>query len=350
MATPSCVMNPLTTVRIPRLLTRPGDLMVRAGESVEPSQIVAQSFEPADFRIVDVARELEVPVKNANALLKVQRGQAIAEGDILAARGGLSRRVCRAPISGTVVGVGRGRLLLEGDPEVVRLAALVPGYVVEARGDEGVVIETIGGLIEALWGNGKEAYGVLRMVVRDAQHPIRVTHINASSQGTILVGGATVDEESIAQAASVQVRGMIIGSLPASLISRAQEAPFPIVATEGIGTTPMTQTAFALLRSLDGRDAAVSGDIGARWREKRPYIVVPMPTQAGRSIDASGRPAVGDRVRVLRGDHRGQSGTIAHLLEGLVHLETGARMPRAAVTLAEGVTIQVPYANLERLL
>jgi len=75
-----------------------------------------------------------------------------------------------------------------------------------------------------------------------------------------------------------------------------------------------------------------------------------MPTQAGRSIDANGRLAVGDRVRVLRGDHRAQSGTVAHLLQGLVQLETGARMPGAAVTLTEGETIQVPYVNIERLL
>ena len=350
MFAPYCVMNPLTTVRIPRLLSRPGELLVRVGDSVEPTQIVAQNAEPADFRIVEVARELEIPVRNANACLKVERGQAIAEGDILAARRGLSRRVCRAPISGTVVGVGRGRLLLEAEPQIVRLAALLPGYVTEVRAGEGVVIETVGGLIDALWGNGKEGYGTLRMVVRDPQHPIRATHINASSQGVVLVGGSTLDEESVTQAAGVQVRGMIVGSVPASLIARTREAPFPIVATEGIGTMPMTQVAFALLRSLDGREVALSGDLGTRWHEKRPFIVVPMPTQAGHAIDVNARPAVGDRVRVLRGERRGQSGTIAGLLEGLVQLDTGARMPGAAVALADDETIQVPYVNLERLL
>ena len=323
---------------------------MRVGDSVEPTQVVAQSVEPADFRIVEVARELEISVKNANARLKVERGQPIAEGDVIAKRGGLSGRACRSPISGTVVGIGRGRLLLEADPQIVRLAALVPGYVTEARSGEGVVIETVGGLIEALWGNGKEGYGLLRMVVRDAQHPVRATHINASSQGAILVGGSTLDEESLTQAAGVQVRGMIVGSVPASLVVRAREAPFPIVATEGIGVTPMTQTAFALLRSLDGREAALSGDLGARWHEKRPYIVVPMPTQVGRPVDVNARPAVGDRIRVLRGEHRGQSGTITHLLEGLVELGTGARMPGAAVKLADDVPVQVPYVNLERLL
>ncbi len=350
MYTPYAIANPLTTVRIPRLLPQSGEVLVRSGDSVEPTQIVAQAVKPPDFRIVEFAQELDVLSKNANAYLKVKRGQAISEGDILATRGGLSDRACRAPISGKIIGVGRGRLLLEAEPQVLRLNALVPGYVIEVRAGEGAVIETVGGLIEAAWGNGQEAYGLLRMVVRDLSHPIRATHINASSQGAILVGGSTVEEECIAQAAEVQVRGMIVGSIPTSLIPKVRQANFPIVATEGIGTAPMTRLVFDLLHSLDGREAALSGDIGSRWHEKRPFVLVPMPTQAARPIDVNAPVATGHRIRVLRGDYRGRSGTISQLLVKLIVLETGARLPGVLVTLDDGEQVQIPYANLERLL
>ncbi|MBN1246296.1 MAG: hypothetical protein JXC32_01500 [Anaerolineae bacterium] len=344
------IANPLTTIRTKRSLPRPGELLVRTGDGVEPSQVVAEATIPPDFRIVDFAKALDVPPRNAKSYLKVKRGQAIAEGEVLASRGGLGARACRSPIGGTVVGVGRGRLLLQAEPEVVRRLALVPGFVVEMHPGEAVVIETVGGFIQALWGNGYEAHGVLRLLVRDAQHPIRATHINASSQGAILIGGATVEEEAIEPAIDMQVRGMIVGSIPAHLMPRLKQAGFPILATEGIGETPMTQTVFNLLRSLDGREASISGEIGDRWHPQRPYIVVPMPTQAAQAIKSDTPLRAGDRVRVLRGTHRGRSGTIHQLLTTRVQLETGARLPGALVDIGEEEPIGVPYANLERLL
>jgi hypothetical protein len=350
MYTPYAVANPLTTIRIPRLLRLPGEVLVRTGDSVEPTQIVAQAVVPPDFRIVEFARDLDVLAKNANGYLKVKRGQPISEGDVLAARGGLSDRACLAPISGKVIGVGRGRLLLQAEPQIERLNALIPGYVADVQAGVGAVIEAVGGLIQAAWGNDKEAYGLLRMVVRGPDHPIRATHINASSQGAILVGGSTVEAECIEQAAGMQVRGMIVGSIPASLVPQIREASFPILATEGIGTAPMTRVIFDLLHSLDGREAAVSGDMGRRWHEKRPFIVVPMPTQAARPIDVNVPVAVGQRIRVLRGELRGLSGTVSQLLDGLITLETEARLPGAVVTFDGGEQVEVPYVNLERLL
>ena len=68
-------------------------------------------------------------------------------------------------------------------------------------------------------------YGVLRVVVRDAANPIRSTHINASSQGSILIGGSTVDEETVQHARDMRVRGMIVGSVPASLIPDCYRTP-----------------------------------------------------------------------------------------------------------------------------
>ena len=344
-----CIVNPLTIIRTPRRLSHPGTVLMRTGDSVEPAQIVAQAIIPPDFRIVEVARELDVPLRSANSYLKVERGQAISEGDILASKGGFGSRVCQAPISGKVAGVGRGRLLLQAQPQIVHLNALVPGYIVDAELGEGVVIETVGGLIQALWGNGHEAHGVLRMVVREARHPIRPTHINASSQGSILIGGSTVDGETIQDAKDMRVRGMIVGSVPAGLIPQLREAGFPVIATEGIGTTPMTQTVFDLLRSLDGREASISGDIGNRWHQTRPYIVIPMPMQVGQVIRADTPLAIGDRVRILRGAYRGRSGTIHEMLARHVQLETGAHLPGASVDIGEGEPVRVPYANLERL-
>lgn len=350
MFIPYSMANPLTTTRIIRRLARPGEVLVQPGSVVEPTRVVARAMEPADFCIIDVARELNVPLKKVKDCLKVTRGAAVAEGDVLASHGGLGGQVCRAPISGAIVGSGRGRLLLEAEPRTIQLAALVPGQVVEILPAEGVVIEAIGAFLQMGWGNGKEAYGVLRVVVRAPRHPIRAKHIDAAAQGTILVGGSRIEEEALEQAIKMQVRGIIVGGVPPSMISRLEAVDFPVVATEGISAAPMSQTFFDLLRSLDGREAALSGRMQRRWGVERPYVVVPMPAQGGVPVNPESPLIVGSRVRVLRGPYTGASGVISTMPTSLIQLETGARLPGVQVDFGGKEFALVPFMNLERLL
>jgi len=350
MFIPYSIVNPLTTVRIPRRLPRPGELLVRLGEAVEPSRVVAQTVEPADFCIVDVARELSVPVKKVKGYLKVNRGAAVGEGDVLASRGGLGGQMCRAPINGTIMGSGRGRLLLEAEPQTIHVAALVPGLVVEASSSEGVVIESTGALLQMGWGNGREAFGVLRVVVRAPRHPIRTKHIDAAAQGTILVGGSRLDEETLEQAVEMQVRGIIVGGVPPSMVPLLEAVDFPVVTTEGISTAPMSQAFFDLLRSLDGREASVSGRMRYRWGTERPYVMVPMPARGATMVNPETPLTVGSRVRVLRGPYTGVSGVVSEIPKSLIQLETGARLPGVQVDLGGKEFALVPFVNLERLL
>jgi transcription antitermination factor NusG len=350
MFIPYSIVNPLTTVRIPRRLPRPGELLIRLGEAVEPARVVAQTVKPADFCIIDVARELNVPVKKVKEYLKVTRGAAVGEGDVLASRGGLGGQVCRAPINGSIMGSGRGRLLLEADPQTVHVAALVPGLVVEASATEGVVIEATGAFMQMGWGNGKEAFGVLRVVVRAPRHPIRTKHIDAAAQGAILVGGSHFDEETLEQAIEMQVRGMIVGGIPPSMIPRLEAVEFPIVTTEGISTAPMSQAFFDLLRSLDGREVSVSGRMRHRWETERPYVMVPMPARGATPVNPEAPLVVGSRVRVLRGPYTGTSGVVSSIPKSLIQLETGARLPGVQVDLGGKEFALVPFMNLERLL
>lgn len=350
MFIPYSIANPLTTVRIPRRLPRPGEILVRPGDAVEPAQVVAQAIEPADFCIVDVARDLEVPIKKVKSYLKIQRGDTVAEGDIIAERGILGGRACRAPLSGTVVGSGRGRLLIEADPFPVQLNALVPGIVVEVEPQESVTIETVGGFIQGAWGNGLEAFGILRVVVKAPQHPLRSQHINPSLQGAIIVGGASVDGETLERANEAQVRGIIVGGISPTLIPQLKQLDFPLITTEGLGERPMSQLVFELLRSWDGREAALSGKVNQRWRTERPFIAIPMPTRAGDTVDPEAPLMPSSKVRILRGQYTGVSGTVIEVPKGLTQLDTGARLPCALVDIGGSEQAWIPLLNLERLL
>jgi len=349
MFVPYTIVNPLTIVRIPRRLSHHGKVLARVGAAVEPSHIVAQAIAPADFRIIDVVRELDVPIKKAKSCMQVKRGAKVSVGDILATRGGLGGRAIRAPINGVVVGQGRGRLLLEAKPRVLRVTAFIPGTVVATLPNEGAIIETIGAHIQAVWGNGREAYGTLRVVVRAPRHPIRPKHIDTSSQGAILVGGARIDADTLEQAVEMQVGGIILGGISAALLPRLKELPFPVITTEGIGEMPMSQAIFDLLRSLKGREASLSAVLQQRGRMDRPYLVVPMPTQVGNPIDPDTPLTIGSRVRVLRGPYMGRSGTVTEMPASRVSLESGARFLGVYVDVGKD-NVFVPYVNIERLL
>lgn len=343
------IVNPLTLVRLPRRLPHTGELLVNIGDTVEATQAVAQCVEPPAFCIINVSQELGVPPKKAAEHLKVKIGSEVKEGQILAARGLLGGRTCYAPMHGTITGFGRGRLLLEAPPHTTTIHALVPGTVVELFPDSGVLIEAVGAFIQGIWGNEQESYGVLHVMVKNPRQPLRAKNLDPAVQGTIIVGGIQLDEETLNQAKAMQVRGILVGSIPPALLSTVRALEFPVVATEGIGETPMCEAIFQLLRSLDGREIAVNGHMRSRWGPERPYALVPMPAANASPVAPEQPLKPGSRVRALRAPYRGLSGKVVAIQPGLTTLETGARLPGVQVAFNDE-TAFIPYANLERLL
>ena len=134
------------------------------------------------------------------------------------------------------------------------------------------------------------------------------------------------------------------------MIPLLEKVDFPVVATEGIGSFPMSKAMFDLLRSLDARDAAVSGRVQERRGTERPYVAVPMPAQTGVPVNPEAPIVVGSRVRVLRGPYTGVSGMVLDIPRGMLQIETGARLPGVQVDLGGKEVAFVPFVNLERLL
>ncbi|RLC90648.1 MAG: hypothetical protein DRI37_00790 [Chloroflexi bacterium] len=349
MFLPYSIVNPLMRIEVVRSLSLPGQIIVHENEVVEPLQIVAEMTAPPAFRIINVARKLGVSPQKAKRYLTVKVGAALSKGDVMASRGGWGGHVCQAPFDGTVTGYGRGRFLFEAQPRRVQLSALVPGRVARVWPDEQLVIQTQGAFIQGAWGNGKENYGVIKLVVRSARHALRAKRLDASAQGAIVVGGTGLDEEALEQALEMRVGGIIVGGVPVNLLPRLHEVDFPVLATEGVGKIPMSAAVFKLLHSLDGREAAVSGQLRTGRESVRPYIVIPMPSDTGAQVHPETPLEVGSRVRALRQPYLGMSGTVVNLPQGPRSLKTGARLPGAEVDF-DGETIFLPFANLELLL
>ncbi len=351
MILPYRIISTMTTIRVTRRLPRQGKLVVGIGERVEAVQLIGQTRLPGTFHIVDVARELGISPKKVKKHLKAKVGVRVQEGAILADRGGIGGHRCQAPIDGMITGYSRGRLLLESPPKRFQLNALVPGNVIETWPGEAVMIESTGALLQATWGNGQEGYGVLKVAVSAARRTLRARQIDASAQGTVLVGGSQLDEEALERAVEMRVRGIIVGGVPVDLIPRLMKVDFPILATEGVGKVPMSQAAFKLLRSMDGREVAVSGQLKIRWGAELPFIAIPMPARSINPIQPRSHLTVGDRVLGLREPYLGVSGSVMETPMAREMIETGARVRGVRVKFDGAKDIVfVPFLNLERVL
>ncbi|MCS7178622.1 MAG: hypothetical protein RML46_02230 [Anaerolineae bacterium] len=346
---PQVVLSPLTVVLKERRLPAPGDILVREGDRVEPVQVIGRALRPGEFRIINVSQALGVPRRAVRRYLKVEVGQEVRRGDVLAARGGLVRRVCRAPIEGAVTGIGGGRLIIEAPAQPVEVRAGYPGIVKRVFRGEGVVIQVTGAVIQGTWGNLQEGFGVLRLVTESREKPLRERMIDASCRGAVLMAGILSDGEALDRAIEMQVRGIIVGSLMPEMVEKATVAPFPIVATEGIGNIPMSTQAFRLLSTHNGREAVVDGAFAIGRSPVRPEILIPLPADKGTGLlQAPETPLkTGDIVRVVRSPYAGRIGTVVEILPA-GRAAASSRLPAAKVQVAgEEELLLIPVYNLE---
>lgn len=342
----------LTTIRRERLLPVPGQVLVSSGETVGPADVVARCQLPGEIRVIDVSQALGVPRDRVAGCLRKAAGDAIQVNEVLAASPGplaSLRKSCRSPVDGQVAEIRKNLVLIESTATNLELRAHIKGQVTNVMPNRGVVISATGALIQAIWGSGGEAEGILKVVVDGPQKPLRSRAIDVSCHGTIVIGGCILEEAVLAQAVEAKVRGMIVGGADATQMDTLQSLPFPVLITEGFGTLTMSQPTFSLLHTNMGREAMLSADTRTRWGATRPEILIPLRAeQEMPGDDGKIRPLkVGDQVRALRAPYLGSLGTVADLPQRFQTLDSGARMRVATVELEDGEHVLLPLANLE---
>jgi hypothetical protein len=304
-----------------------------------------------ELHVVDVGKTLSVKSDDLGKYLLKAVGDKVEEEEAVAVRGGALiplRRVCRSPVAGKIVAIGGGRVVLESKAETFELQAHFRGTVVSVMPSLGVVIETVGALVQGVWGTGGEAHGVLKMLAENPKEKLVAEAMDIGCHGSILIGGFSVDEEALERAEQMQVRGIVVGSIGIDLEERASDFPFPVIVTEGMGQVPMSSVVFELLRSYAGREASISGVTRLRWGTVRPEIIIPLsgrgathPPQLGGALE------VGAQVRVIRQPYLGSVGQVVNLPSQPRTVDSGARLRGAEVELEEKGRVFVPYANLE---
>ena len=348
MQAPITHILPVAAIRRQRLMPAGGRIIARRGQQVQPSDIVAEAVIRPEHLLLDIGRGLGLLPKEADHYIQRRAGDEVGEGDIIAGPVGISRRVVRAPKSGTVVVAGEGQVLLELEGEFSELQAGYFGVVSEMVGDRGVVIESSGALIQGVWGNGKINFGFLNLLAHTPDDLVTSEMMEVSLRGAVIMAGHCEDEKVLRSAEELPVRGMILSSMDSALVPYAKSVSYPIVLIEGFGKLSMNQDAFSILNSSAMREVAVNAEPWNRIANTRPEVVVSVPEGAYPEFPTEMATfAIGQTVRVVSSPYKSMVGTLTGLPQGLSVLPSSLRAQTAQVRFLNGDTFQVPLVNLE---
>ena len=363
--------------RIERRLPQPGEVLVRAGQRVEPEDIVARAYVPAHPQIVNVARLLSIAPANVERAMKREVGNKVNQGDMLTRNIPLSRRGFHAPISGiiTAIDAETGYVTITPDPVTYELQATVRGLVMDILPGRGVRIETPAAQVYGVFGFGTERSGVLHLLVTDPSEPVEADRITTKYAFAILIGGSTITAAVLRRAVKEQVRGIVVGSIEADelatflgwssannwrigvgswrapLAAASAAYDLTLVVTEGFGTRPMSSALFEQLAAHDRQEALIEGTTQLRFPHTRPRVVIPLSSRtAGIQIEAE-RPQVrpGAQVRILTNEHLGLIGKVRAMSAAPRRLASRVRTHTVDVVLEDGNQISVPVTQVEVL-
>jgi hypothetical protein len=364
MHLPSVTINKQTRLSVRRVLPQVGELLVQPGQAVNAVSVIGRTTVAERRYVIDVAQQLGVPNVEMDEVILVDTGDLVERGDIIASYklpGTLFNKTVRTPASGQIAVIGPGWILLETEQTEVELQAFINGVVTRLIENRGVLIEANGARVEAVCGFGGEAYGKLIRVVNGPAEALTPDLVNENFSQSILLGGRTLDEETLYAAEAWNVHGIIVGSIPAALLAMAPPVKVRVVATEGFGDMAMSPYTFGVLTSLSRRDVSIRGQIppplGPRSSDpyanqqsvimatdplssRGGYVTLP-PAPPEEEIEAK----VGSKVRIIQGEYLGSSGVIDLLPPEPQRTANGILTPGAYVKFNNDLHF-IPWANM----
>ncbi len=348
MLAPITHVLPLTTIVRERLLPVAGKVNAHMNQRVNPTDVIAEATFAREHVLLDVARTFGITANAADKLIKVQQGDRLIQGALVAESGGIISRSIKAPRPGRVMVAGGGQVLMEVGDTRIELRAGLPGVVTQVIAERGVVIRTAGALVQGVWGNGRIDNGLMVNLLEKPDDILTSARLDVSLRGSVILGGQIRDAETLKVAAELPVRGLILSSLSSSLITNAYQMRFPILVMEGFGAMPMNSAAFKLLTTNNKREATVNAEHFDRYTGNRPEVIIPLPISNEPAEPNNYEPfAVGQQVRMRRPPNVGMIGTISTVRPGLSLLPSGLRAPAADVRLENGESVIVPLVNIE---
>lgn len=350
MLAPVLHVLPMTKIRRHRLLPVTGNILVRKGQNVSPTDVIGEANLEPHHILIDVAQGLGVGLADADKHIERNPGEKISEGDVLAGPVGYGQRVVRSPSSGKILLSGRGKILIEVEVPPYQLLAGLPGEVISLIPGRGAVIESTGALVQGVWGNGKINYAELRVLISQPEDVFSLEQLVSDLRDLIILAGFCGDVRVLKALAELPVKGLILSSMAASMIPLAEQMPYPILVLEGFGLLAMNSRAFNLLVTSNQREITVNAEKLDAYENQRPEIFITLPVnQMVQEPKEATTYSPGQRVRIVRAPYQAKIGTLIALRPGLEQLPNGIQASLAEVELGKDVRVKLPLANLEVL-
>jgi transcription antitermination factor NusG len=339
---------PLTKIRRERVLPVPGKVLVRTGQKVTATDVIAEAHLSSSHVLLDVAGMLGVSPDQADKVLRVSPNQVIGEGDILAGPVGLIPRMVRAPQPGRVIYCSNGQILFELEAQPFQLRAGMEGVIKGLIAERGAIIETTGALIQGVWGNGNVDQGTLLVATPNPKDELLPEMVDASMRGMVLLAGHVTRQETLKGIQQAGCMGLVVASISANLVPVASQYKFPILVLDGFGKIAMNSYAFRILVTNEKREVTVNANNWDRYTDSRPEVIIPLPVTEGvepPKVSAVFSP--GQSVRIVKSPLAGVVGKLIALRSEQTPISNGLRVPSAVINLENGDQTVVPLVNLD---
>lgn len=365
--TPGLTVSADTLVEKVRRLPIKGEVMVKEGEAVRYDTVVARAMLPGLLQTIKLSEKTGMEPKDALLIFRPKVGDHVSQGELVAETKGIFGRFFKTEVhcdfSGVIESISEitGNVLVREPSIPIEMKAYMTGIVKATMPEEGVIIETRGGMVQGIFGVGGERNGIIRMAVDDPSVRLEASHILPDDEGKILVGGSGVTMECLVKANELKVAGIIVGAVRdvdliqflgydiGVAITGQEEINTTILATEGFGQLTMAERTFKLLKSLEGRRASMNGATQIRAGVIRPEIIVPQEGSEVQKAPAH-QPSIleiGTPIRVIREPYFGRLGHVTGLPSQLQTVESGAEVRVLQAKLDNGQEALVPRANVE---
>jgi hypothetical protein len=332
-----------------RLLPSPGKVLVRAGQEVHGSDVVAETGSHSRHIVLDVRRALQLSAdEDLKKVFDRKVGEKVQKGDLIAQKGGLFKRALVSPEDGVILAVMGGQVLIEAAVPPFQLLAGLDGRVAEVIADQGVVIETHGTLLQGVWGNNQMGSGLLINLAKTPAEELTSTSLDVSMRGAVILAGTCSQVSVLEMARDVNLRGLVLGSISSHLIPLAEKLDFPVMVLEGFGNIPISTPAFRILSTSEKRDVCLNAASWNAYSGERPELVIPLPAQGEITQDLVNLEP-GRKVRLGLPPFTGKVGVVEQMLPGQTVLSNGLRVPAVKVRLEDGENQIVPNVNLDVL-
>ena len=348
MLAPLTHILPLTSLTRARTLPGNAVVLVKAGQKVKATDVVAEM--PAERRhiIIDVWQALKPGKKNAGInLINRKAGEKIKKGDVIAETGGMFSKVVRAPADCEVVAVGGNQVMLEIEGGKVELKAAFNGTIKEILAGRGVLIDATGALIQGIWGNNRLNMGLLVNMAHSSPGELLTRErLDVSMRNTVVLAGHCDRAEVLLGANELGLRGLILGSMTADLVPTALQIDLPVLLLEGFGTQPINSFAYRLLTTSEKRDVCVNAATPDPMSGIRPEVFIELPAEG-----APPRELVefeeGQEVRIIGKPYESVVGTLEEILPMPVALPNKVKTRAAIVRLEDSQEVIIPLSNLD---